>query len=250
MNIFEPGEERVFVDEEECVGSRVVRWRTGSAPIGTLVFCHGFMAKPMDYSRLLSQVATHGIDVIAPFGHERGFDALAGRRTVRDEVADLVAMMEEIGPATLSGHSRGGQVAWIVGASAGTARNVVVIDPVDGEGRRPVSPRATIGSGPTGASVVVGTVVGGRCTPVGFDHRAFAASANRSSGSMFPGFPSKHLIVDMGHADLLDPLPRFAGRVICGGRPHPSAARRTVAGILVAAVSGASLPTRRPSGTE
>jgi hypothetical protein len=25
---------------------------------------------------------------------------------------------------------------------------------------------------------------------------------------MFPGFPSKHLIVDMGHADLLDPLPR------------------------------------------
>jgi pimeloyl-ACP methyl ester carboxylesterase len=182
--------------------------------MGTLVSCHGFMAQPLDYSRLLSQVATHRIDVIAPFGHARGFDALAGRRTVREEVADLVAMIDEIGPATLSGHSRGGQVAWIVGASAGSARNVVVIDPVDGEGRRPASPRATIGSGPTGSTVVVGTAVGGRCTPVGFDHRAFAASANRSSGSMFPGFPSKHLIVDMGHADLLDPVPRFAGRVI------------------------------------
>jgi len=116
--------------------------------MGTLVSCHGFMAQPLDYSRLLSQVATHRIDVIAPFGHARGFDALAGRRTVREEVADLVAMIDEIGPATLSGHSRGGQVAWIVGASAGSARNVVVIDPVDGEGRRPASPRATIGSGP------------------------------------------------------------------------------------------------------
>jgi hypothetical protein len=68
VSIFEPGEERVFVDEEECAGSRVVRWRNGSAPIGTLVFCHGFMAQPMDSSRLLSQVATHGIDVIAPSG--------------------------------------------------------------------------------------------------------------------------------------------------------------------------------------
>jgi len=68
VSIFEPGEERVFVDEEECAGSRVVRWRTGSAPIGTLVFCHGFTTQPMDSSRLLSQVATHGIDVIAPSG--------------------------------------------------------------------------------------------------------------------------------------------------------------------------------------
>jgi pimeloyl-ACP methyl ester carboxylesterase len=242
MSISAAGDERVFVTREEFSGSRVVRWRTGSPPRGTLVFCHGFMAQPTDYSRLLAQVASHRIDVIAPIGHTRGFAALTGRRTVEDEVADLTAMVVEIGPVTLSGHSRGGQVAWIVAASASMTHNVVVIDPVDGEGRRPRAPRATLGPGPKGASAVVGTAVGGRCTPVGFDHRVFAARSDRSDGSTFAGFPSGHLIVDMGHGDLLDPRPRWFGRVICGGRPHPDTSRRTVAGILVAAVTGASLP--------
>lgn len=236
------GDERVFVTREEFFGSSVVRWRTGSPPLGTLVFCHGFMAQPSDYSRLLAHVASHRIDVIAPIGHTRGFAALSGRRTVDDEVADLTAMVDGIGPVTLSGHSRGGQVAWIVAASASTVRDVVVIDPVDGEGRRPSTPRATLGPGPKGAFAVVGTKVGGRCTPVGFDHRAFAACGDRSEGSILAGFPSAHLIVDMGHADLLDPMPRLFGRVICGGRPHPDTSRRTVAGIMVAAATGAPLP--------
>lgn len=236
------GDEPVFVTKEECFGSSVVRWRTGSPSIGTLIFCHGFMAQPTDYSRLLAQVASHRIDVIAPIGHARGIAALSGRRTVEDEVSDLTEIVDEIGPATLSGHSRGGQVAWIVAASGVTARSVVVIDPVDGEGRRPRASRATLGPGPTGASAVVGTTVGGGCTPEGFDHGAFAACRDRSHGSTFVGFPSGHLVIDMGHADLLDPVPRLLGRVICGGRPHPDVSRRTVAGILVAAATGAPLP--------
>jgi len=200
------------------------------------------MAGPRDYSGLLSHVASHRIDVIAPIGHRRGLAALAGRRTVVDEVADLSMMLNEAGHVTLSGHSRGGQVAWIAAARADTARDVVVIDPVDGEGRRPGARRATVGHGPTGASVVVGTRVRGRCTPVGFDHHAFVAQSAGSGGATFPNIPGRHLIVDMGHADLLDPLPRTAGRVLCGGRPNPDASRRTVAGILIAAVAGTSLP--------
>lgn len=241
MNVFGPGDRPVFVEEIDCAGSRTVRWRAGADPVGTLVFCHGFMAQPSDYSRLLAEVASHGIDVIAPVGHRRGYGALSGRRTVDDEVHDLIAVLDEIGPATLGGHSRGAQVAWIVASMADDPRDIVAIDPVDGGGRHPTGPHATVGRGPRGASVVVGTKAGGRCTPSGSDHHEFAASSVRGGSTAFPGLPGTHLIIDMGHADILDPIPRFAGRLICGGRPLPECARRTVARILVSALTGAPL---------
>jgi len=162
----------------------------------------------------------------------------------------------------LGGHSRGGQAAWRAanllaadtpaagassgdvpraGASSGDAPGadgssgdapgagllpaaLVLVDPVDGAGRRPDVPTAT--AEPvvfTCPCLVIGAGIPGRCAPEPVNHRQFAAAAP----------DARHVVVDsIGHGDVLDDRPAATARRLCGGAPDPAPGRAAVTALL------------------
>lgn len=210
-------------------------------PERLVVFFHGFMTTPTSYRTVLGALADERTVVVAPRMYRPGPAVLAGHPTATQEAAAGVSVVDEVrqsyGPEELwlAGHSRGGQVAWIVAGDA-APDGVIVVDPVDGGGRKATRLNATAEPAKFASrTLVIGAGSGGRCAPDPVNHRHFAAAAP-------PG--ATHVVVDdMGHADLLDDRPRRAARLLCPGHIHPDLARRTVVELMRAFLDGALPPS-------
>ena len=200
-----------------------------------LVFLPGFLASPGSCRRLLDDVAASGVTVVAERLYRPGPSVLAGRFTADDEataaervVADARAVHapDEL---WLAGHSRGGQAAWLL-ADRVTATGVIVLDPVDGAGRRPTALHAAAQPATFGArTLVVGAGRSGRCAPAAVNHEHFARAAP-------PG--STHVVLPaMGHGDILDDRPARLSRWLCGGSDEPANERATVAQLMSAFIA-------------
>jgi pimeloyl-ACP methyl ester carboxylesterase len=195
-----------------------------------LVFFHGFMTSPRSYRQLLEGLAAESVVVVAPRMYRPGPAALAGRPSATEEAEMAVGLVEnlrhEYQPRELwlAGHSRGGQVAWLVAASV-EPDGMIVIDPVDGGGRKATRPNATAAPAVfDAATLVIGAGLGGRCAPVAVNHERFAAVAPPDA---------THVVLDsMGHADLLDDRPRRAARLLCPGGDDPDRSRRELVRLM------------------
>jgi pimeloyl-ACP methyl ester carboxylesterase len=213
----------------------IIDGRTGGAPSTgpadrLLVFFHGFMTSPRSYRQLLGGLAADGLVVAAPRMYRPGPAALAGRPSATEEAETGVTVVEDLRRTYrprelwLAGHSRGGQVAWLVAGSV-DSDGVIVIDPVDGGGPKATRPNATaMPADFDAATLVIGAGLGGRCAPTAVNHERFAAVAP-------PG--ATHVVLDgMGHADLLDDRSRRAGRLLCPGGDDPDRSRRELVGLM------------------
>lgn len=197
-----------------------------SAPGGRLVvFFHGFVTSPSSYRTLLGLLIGPHTTIVAPQMYRRGPAALAGRPSVIDEATSarrvIAHVVERHAPRELwiAGHSRGGQVAWLV-AEACSPAGVVVFDPVDGVGRDASELHAAARSATFDArTLVIGAGLGGRCAPAAVNHEQFARVGP-------PG--NSHVVIPtMGHGDFLDDRPRRAARLLCGGSANPEVDRET-----------------------
>lgn len=204
-----------------------------------LVFLPGFLSAATSYRALLEPVAAAGTTVLVPQLYRRGIGALAGRVPVSAEAsaaADLVrATVDQRGTSSvfLAGHSRGGQAAWRAAgllAAEGLPAGLVLVDPVDGEGRRPSAPAATAAPAAfTCPTLVIGAGLGGRCAPEPVNHRAFAAATPHARYVVVRGF---------GHADVLEGRARSLGRRLCGGADDPDPGRAACSALLSAFLAG------------
>lgn len=215
-----------------------------------LVLLPGFMASAGSYRQLGEHLSSSGIDVQVPQLYSRGLGALFGRASVSDEAilaADLVTELAMVHPRIwLGGHSRGGQAAWraselLAKRSPGILSGLVLIDPVDGEGRRPNPSSTLVAPAMDVEPLVIGAGVAGPCAPEGVNHKAFAGACIRSGKAM------THLIVDqMGHADLLQGRARALGRRLCGGGPDPDAALELLVELLTSWIERGVIPVDCP----
>ena len=203
-----------------------------------LVFLPGFMTAASSYRALLEPVAAAGTTVVVPQLYRRGVAVLAGRFPVAREAAvaaDLVrstAALHRTTSVVLGGHSRGGQAAWRAAALLardGLPAGVVLVDPVDGEGRSSTGPVTT--ASPAGFAcplLIIGAGIAGRCAPDGVNHRAFAAAAPQA----------RHVVVRaLGHADVLQGPARSIGRLLCRGSDHPDVGRATCSALVTTFVA-------------
>lgn len=224
------------------MAERLVIDRRGSpSPDRLVVFFHGFMTTPTAYRTVLGALADERTVVVAPRMYRPGPAALAGRPTATREACAGASIVDELrrfyNPAALwlAGHSRGGQVAWIVAGDT-APDGLIVIDPVDGGGPKATRLNATAVPAKFHArTLVVGAGRGGRCAPAAVNHDHFAAAAP-------PG--AAHVVVrEMGHADLLDDRPRRAARLLCPGHDRPDLARQTIIELMRAFLDGALAPS-------
>lgn len=201
-------------------------------PDANLVFLPGFMASAKSYAAMLDPLADRGIRVVTPQLYPRGLGALRGKHSVRQEAADAAAVVRELaGRVFLAGHSRGGQAAWLAAGELGEhLAGLLLLDPVDGQGRRPQQDLSTrVPSAFAGAAWVLGAGVTGPCAPVGANHEQFARATPQAV----------HILVaDLGHADMLDGRARSLGRRLCGGGKDPDAARAVCTHLLADFVAG------------
>lgn len=203
-----------------------------------VVFFHGFMTSPSSYRTVLAALADERTVVAAPRMYRRGPFVLAGRPTVSEEADAAVSVIEHLRmdgtDLWVAGHSRGGQVAWLIADRVDPA-GVIVIDPVDGTGRHPTELHAAASPVTFAArTLVIGAGRGGRCAPAPVNHEHFASAAS-STGS--------HVVIPtMGHADLLDDRPARFARMLCAGSEHPELDRETV-GIIAHDFIGGGLPS-------
>ena len=191
-----------------------------------------------------------------------GFSPVDEAVRARELVTSLRTTRTSV-PIWLGGHSRGGQAAWRcaemlatrdLGTSAlfppadrgeparacdsgdlvspaqdtPTLAGLILVDPVDGAGRRPSGPDACARPAsfdlPT---LIIGAGRGGSCAPTAVNHEVFAAAAPTAS----------HVVVtQLGHADVLSGPALRVGRALCGGGPDPVAARLRVSALMLAAI--------------
>ncbi len=199
-------------------------------PESTLVFLPGFMASAKSYGALLEPLADRGVELIVPQLYPRGLGALRGKHSVRQEAADAAELVRGVSRRVfLAGHSRGGQAAWLAAGQAQVA-GLFLLDPVDGQGRRPSQDLSTRRSSPyDGPTWIVGAGMGGACAPVGANHEQFARATPQAV----------HIVVhDLGHADMLQGRSRSLGRRLCGGGEDPDAARALCTGLLADFIAG------------
>ncbi|HNO16378.1 MAG TPA: hypothetical protein PKH30_09555, partial [Actinomycetota bacterium] len=149
----------------------------------------------------------------------------------RQEAADAAAVVRELaGRVYLAGHSRGGQAAWLAAGEIPELAGLFLLDPVDGQGRRPQQDLSTrVPSAFSGDACILGAGVTGPCAPVGANHEQFARATPQAI----------HLLVaDLGHADMLDGRARSLGRRLCGGGKDPDEARAVCTHLLADFVFG------------
>ena len=207
----------------------------------SVVLLPGFLSSPRSCSTLVAALDAAGSEVVVPSLAPGRLALLTGRYTVEQEGVDAAAVVRaEIARGRrvlLAGHSRGGQAA-LRAARILVARDderagllgLVLLDPVDGGGRRPAARTTTAWRSALGVpTTVVGAGHGGPCAPEPVNHVAFADAIPEA----------RHVVVEgMGHADLLDGRERALGRRLCGGADDPDPARGLVAALLVAALDG------------
>ena len=223
---------------------------TAPGPWPVVVYQHGFLLDVDWTSTLLTQVASHGIVVVAPQMYAAN-NVPFGKPTTIEEAADaaiVLAFVDELladaldveirGPPVLAGHSRGGKVLWRVLRDDVTAgRGLVLLDPVDGA-QAAADPPAVDGAlafmGPT-VVLGLGLSTTGRqaCAPAADGHDHFISALPQSA---------HHVVVaDGGHLDLLDD--EQPGCIIvctvCTASSAPQAVRSLGAGVIVATVKAA-----------
>lgn len=198
-----------------------------------LVLLPGFMSPPQAYAALVAPVAAAGVLVDVPTLYPRGLGTLLGRHTVEEEAEAATGVVRSHFAAgrriVLAGHSRGGQAALRAGRSLGDAiAALVLVDPVDGAGRRPsVRTSTAVAAVAPWPALVIGAGIGGPCAPAPVNHDAFAEA--------LPG--SGHVVVrGLGHADVLEGRSRALGRRLCGGADDPDPGRALVGELLLAVV--------------
>ena len=207
-----------------------------------VVFLPGFMLSARSYRELLEPVAASGITVVVPQLYRRGPAALLGHPPVTDEAQDAAVLVRETALAYpsarifLGGHSRGGQAAWRAAAalSPNLPAGLLLLDPVDGEGRRPSNATATSSElHVTCPSLIIGAGIGGACAPANVNHEVFAAAT--------PG--ARHAVVtDMGHADMLCGRELSLGRRLCPGAVDPRPGREACATLITSFVDDQVAP--------
>ena len=207
-----------------------------------LIFLPGFMSSAGAYRALLEPVAAQGTTVVIPQLYRRGPSALIGRPSVIDEAdtaADLVrrtALAYPTHSIVLGGHSRGGQAAWRAAAALAPElpAALVLLDPVDGEGRQPSRATATSsGLRVTCRTLVIGAGIGGACAPTPVNHEVFAAATP----------DAEHAIVtELGHADVLSGRERSLGRRLCGGAANPEPGRAACSALIAAFIVRSTAP--------
>ena len=235
------GDRSAHVGEDEAL----VRGSSGVGPhMGgfVVVFLPGFMSAASSYRALLEPLSEQGISVLVPQLYRRGLAALSGRATVLDEAVAAAALVRRTAvehphaAVVLGGQSRGGQAAWRAANLLATEQPgefgrvlpeaLVLIDPVDGEGRDSSRPSATVSPAAfTGRTLVIGAGIGGRCAPDPVNPRQFAAATPQARHDV---------VTDLGHADILEGRARSLGRRLCGGGRDPDRARDAVTALLAA----------------
>lgn len=207
-----------------------------------VLFQHGFMSRNSAYDEMLTQVSSHGFVVVAPQMYEPGLGPLLGIPTAAaeaewagqiitwlpgnlDRITGVHARTDRLG---ISGHSRGGKVAWLVASSDPTRfRGIAGVDPVDGTGG-PLGNQPRVVQGQFEfdlPSLVIGTEMGGSCAPLGDNHVQFY-EASRS--------PAWHIVaLGQGHGDMLDEEEASAAAMLCASGTNRAGMRRLTAGLLV-----------------
>lgn len=207
-----------------------------------VVLLPGFLSTPGAYAALVEPVRLAGYDVEVPSLAPGRLSLLTGRYTVEEEAVDAAALVRELvrrgRQVLLAGHSRGGQAALRAARTLAADDDVrprllglVLVDPVDGGGRRPsrrttTAFRSRLGGVP---ALVVGAGHGGPCAPEPVNHETFADALP----------DARHVVIEgMGHADMLDGRERALGRRLCGGAADPDPARALVSLLLTASMAG------------
>lgn len=206
-----------------------------------LVLLPGFLSSPSAYEAVVAPARGTGADVVVPSLAPVRLALLTGRYGVEEEAvhaATLVRGIIEAGhQVLLAGHSRGGQAALRAARILvpdddvrGAVVGLVLVDPVDGGGRRPTRRTATAFRSVLGVpTLVIGAGHGGPCAPEPVHHDAFADALPEA----------RHVVIEgMGHADMLDGFERALGRRLCGGAQDPDPARELVSRLLVASLQG------------
>lgn len=240
MDLYRRGSQAVAVGRARLAGLDGIVLEPAD-PRSTVVFFHGFPARPGDYLDLLEHVASHGFRIVALRTNRPGFALFSGRLTVADEAARALPAVEEadsrFGPITLAGHSRGGQLAWRLASRLAPAA-LLLLDPVDGSGRG-TSPDAAAAPAEFDCRTVILAATPGRCAPHHIGPEVFAAASP-------PGL--RHAAVDGGHADILSGRRLWIARMLCPGAADPDPVRRAFAGLAIAALRGDEAPLPAPVG--
>ncbi|KAL6883657.1 hypothetical protein ACP4OV_011071 [Aristida adscensionis] len=225
-----------------------------------LLFLHGYLAANSFYSQLFHHVASHGFIVVGPQLYTVSGPDTTAEINSAAAVIDWLAggglspalppgVRADLTKLSVSGHSRGGKVAFALALGLAKAAlpvplaALVAVDPVDGMGvgRQTPPPILTYRRRSLHASapaMVIGTGLGELprgpllppCAPRGVSHADFYGEC---------AAPACHLVAaDYGHTDMMDddtPGARgMATRALCrsGGARAPM--RRFVGGATVA----------------
>lgn len=240
---------------EPCEAGAPVRLNiytpVGAARYPVVLFEHGFTVDIDWYTESLNHLASHGFVVLAPqtYAPFNPFaapsDAVEADRVLQvldwaqgslDAVTGVATDMSRLG---ISGHSRGGKVAWkVVQRDPSRFLAIAGVDPVDSDfGGRVTSAGLTFSV----PSLVIGTALGVvpapgiplACAPAGFNHVQFYEVVQA---------PAWHVVaLDGGHMDMLD-----SGKLgncgvvcmVCTSGPNPAATRQMIVGMMVAMFRG------------
>ncbi|KQJ96759.1 chlorophyllase-2, chloroplastic [Brachypodium distachyon] len=228
----------------------------GEYPV--VLFLHGYLCNNYFYSQLLQHVASHGFIVIGPQLYTVSGPDTTGEinsaAAVINWLADglsSTALPPNVRPnltaVTISGHSRGGKVAFAL--ALGHAKTslplaaLIAVDPVDGMAVGKQTPPPILTNKRSSLRVpapamVIGSGLGSEprnalfspCAPLGVSHAAFY---DECAGA------ACHLVArDYGHTDMMDDVTRgakgLATRAVCKSGEARAPMRRFVGGAMVA----------------
>ena len=198
------------------------------------------MTMPTSYRTVLDALADERTVVTAPRMYRPGPAVLTGHPTALQEAVAGVTLVEELrrscdpGELWLAGHSRGGQVAWLVARDT-APDGLIVVDPVDGSGPRGARPLATTAPAAFGCrTLVIGAGPGGRCAPDPVNHLHFAGQRPLGRRTWSSPTWATPTCSTTGW--------RRAARLLCPGHAQPDLARQTVVELMRAFLDGALPP--------
>ncbi|PIM98058.1 Chlorophyllase [Handroanthus impetiginosus] len=221
-----------------------------------LIFLHGYLLYNSFYSQLIRHIASHGFIVVAPQLYSiAGPDANEEIKTTGEITNWLSQNLTHLLPPqvqpnldklVLSGHSRGGKVAFGLALNTSTLKfsALIGVDPVDGMDRGKQTPPPILTYTPHSFNLhgipvlVIGSGLGEvkknplfpACAPKGVNHEDFYKECNK---------PAYYFVAkDYGHLDMLDDdtkgIRGKATYCLCKNGKSREPMRRFVGGILVA----------------
>ncbi|KMS97773.1 hypothetical protein BVRB_5g124060 [Beta vulgaris subsp. vulgaris] len=229
----------------------------GEFPV--LLMLHGYILYNHFYSQLIKHIASHGFVVIAPQLY-----TIAGADS-SDEIKDTAAIIDwaskslknvlpsnvrpNLDKLALSGHSRGGKVAFALALKKVTTSPLKIsaligIDPVDGMGKKNQTPPPVLTHLPQSFKLdgmpvlVIGSGFGAikknplfpPCAPEGVNHENFYNESQNPAWYF--------LVKDYGHLDMLDDCTKGVRGVstycLCKNGQSREPMRKFVGGVIVA----------------